>query len=196
MGTQKESGRRGYRKSPQRRVGGGGGGGERESRKKWQLHKGAWNSWLRGLCFFTILYILPLCLPPSLSRIWLRLLLNLGTLPLCQPWCNWGESYPARSSPGGGSFKSALLFSPAPSLDLPPLFVFHLCRTGEGGGFKTPILQGGGAENKAAAVWRTGYSLTQNPRCLMGPLTHAGAHRLLCSRRGSVGEPQTGMGRK
>lgn len=58
--------------------------GEWERMKKWQPHKGAWNSLLQGPRFFAILYPSPLSpphpLPPTLtlSPIWLRLFLTWG----------------------------------------------------------------------------------------------------------------------
>lgn len=65
--------------------------GEWERMKKWQPHKGAWNSLLQGPRFFAILYPSPLSPPPppptphshTLSHL-AQAVLNLGTLTLCQ----------------------------------------------------------------------------------------------------------------
>lgn len=56
--------------------------GERERMKKWQPHKGAWNSLLQGPCFFAF----PSVSHPhshTLSHL-AEAVLNLGTLTLCQ----------------------------------------------------------------------------------------------------------------
>lgn len=104
--------------------------GEWERMKKWQPHKGAWNSLPQGPGFFAILYPSPLSptltLTLSLSHL-AEAVLNLGTLTLCQAVMQLKRKLPGRTL--RVSFKSACFSaknSPTPSLDLPPVFGFHL----------------------------------------------------------------------
>lgn len=73
--------------------------GERERMKKWQPHKGAWNSLLQGPRFFAILYPSPLPPPHTLSPIWLRLFLTWGLSLYARRDATEGKA--ARQSPAG-----------------------------------------------------------------------------------------------
>lgn len=119
--------------------------GVRERMKKWQPHKGAWNSLLQGPCFLPS-SILPFPSSPlnhfqTPSHLaWA--VLNPGTLTLCQAWCNGRESCPA------GACGCVLRVEKKPStssLDLPQhLALIQSENWGEDGGFKSCISLWGG----------------------------------------------------